>query len=235
MLKQKLKKIIYKEKSSSSEFIKYLRKKGATVGEYTYFFNPRNVKIDTKRLDYLKIGSYCKITQGVQFLNHDYSWSVLRKYSNDILPNGGYEIEIGDNVFIGWNALIMGPVKIGSNVIIGANSVVTKNIESNSVYAGNPAKKLCTLEEYLKRKKENILNVAKNEYLHIREIKKENPSIQELGWFCILFLERTEANKEYIKTLPFHGDNINEVIDIFNNTKPYFNSYNEFIDYCIKE
>lgn len=47
---------------------------------------------------------------------------------------------IGDNVFIGAGAKIIGPVKIGNNVTIGANSVVTKDIPSGVVVAGNPAK-----------------------------------------------------------------------------------------------
>lgn len=47
---------------------------------------------------------------------------------------------IGDNVYIGAGALIMGPVRIGNNVVIGAGSVVTKDIPDNCVVAGNPAK-----------------------------------------------------------------------------------------------
>ena len=49
---------------------------------------------------------------------------------------------IGDNVLFGVHAIVIGPVKVGKNVIIGAGSVVTKNIESDSVYCGVPAKKI---------------------------------------------------------------------------------------------
>lgn len=48
--------------------------------------------------------------------------------------------KIGDNVDIGSNVVILGNVNIGSNTIIGAGSVVTKDIPSNSVVVGNPAK-----------------------------------------------------------------------------------------------
>ena len=41
--------------------------------------------------------------------------------------------------------------RIGDNVIIGAGSVVTKDVPSNSVYAGNPAKYICSFEEYQNR------------------------------------------------------------------------------------
>ena len=47
--------------------------------------------------------------------------------------------KIGNNVRIGSNATIL-PVTIGDNVIIGAGSVVTKDISSNTVVKGNPAK-----------------------------------------------------------------------------------------------
>jgi putative colanic acid biosynthesis acetyltransferase WcaF len=50
------------------------------------------------------------------------------------------KITICKNVFIGARAFIMPGVTLGENAIIGAGSVVTKNVESNSIVAGNPAK-----------------------------------------------------------------------------------------------
>ena len=56
--------------------------------------------------------------------------------------NSGYEygisITIGDNVWIGGNAVIMPGVTIGDNVVIGAGSIVTKDLPSNVIAAGNP-------------------------------------------------------------------------------------------------
>ncbi|MCX2473250.1 serine acetyltransferase [Pedobacter sp. MC2016-05] len=46
---------------------------------------------------------------------------------------------IGNHVYIGVNAIIIGPVYIGNHVIIGAGAVVTKNVDSYSVIGGNPA------------------------------------------------------------------------------------------------
>lgn len=54
---------------------------------------------------------------------------------------GGYPI-IQDNVNIGANVVIIGSIIIGCNSIIGAGSVVLKDVEQNSVYAGNPAIKI---------------------------------------------------------------------------------------------
>lgn len=53
---------------------------------------------------------------------------------------GGRHVRIGHNVYIGWNAIILPGVNIGDNCIIGAGSVVTKDVLSNMVVAGNPAK-----------------------------------------------------------------------------------------------
>lgn len=49
-------------------------------------------------------------------------------------------ISIGDNVWIGANAVVLPGVKIGDNVVIGAGSVVTKDIPSNSIAVGNPCR-----------------------------------------------------------------------------------------------
>ncbi|HEY4874763.1 MAG TPA: hypothetical protein VIH86_04270 [Puia sp.] len=47
---------------------------------------------------------------------------------------------LGDNVDVGCNVCIIGGIKIGNNVIIGAGSIVIKDIPSNAIVAGNPAK-----------------------------------------------------------------------------------------------
>lgn len=54
--------------------------------------------------------------------------------------------EIGNNVYISAGARIVGNVRVGNNVIIGANAVVTKDVPSNSIVAGVPAKILRTVD-----------------------------------------------------------------------------------------
>lgn len=58
---------------------------------------------------------------------------------------------IGDYVYIGNGAFVMPGVTVGNNVLIAAGSVVTKSIPDNCVVAGNPAKFICTLDEYIER------------------------------------------------------------------------------------
>lgn len=58
---------------------------------------------------------------------------------------------IGNYVYIGTGALIMPGVTIGDNSLIAAGSVVTKSIPAGSVAAGNPARVLCSVEDYYER------------------------------------------------------------------------------------
>lgn len=57
-------------------------------------------------------------------------------------------VKIGNNVFIGANSVVLCNTRIGDNVIIGAGSVVTCDVPSNSVYAGNPARLICSFEDF---------------------------------------------------------------------------------------
>lgn len=80
------------------------------------------------------IGKDCFIGHGVMFTNDKFT--VLPISRDRLLPT-----KIGDRVLIGTNSTIL-PVEICDDVIIGAGSVVTKNITTPGVYAGNPARKL---------------------------------------------------------------------------------------------
>lgn len=93
------------------------------------------------------------IIDGGLYIPHSFCViSVYKAGKNlSILPgvvigkNGKGKIEntnpiIGDNVLIGANSTLIGPIKIGNNVVIGAGSLVNKDIECNVSVGGNPAK-----------------------------------------------------------------------------------------------
>lgn len=105
----------------------------ADIGKGTVFgYGGIGVVIHTRS----KIGDNCIIDQGV---------TVGGK-------NREYEVPvIGNNVYVGAGAKILGPIKVGDNVIIGANAVITKDIPDNCVVAGVPGriiKRNITVDDY---------------------------------------------------------------------------------------
>lgn len=128
-----------------SDRVKYGRKLGATIGTGCKILgNPRKSFGSEPYL--ISIGDHVEITDGVRFITHDGGAWVVRATNPSAAVYG--RITVGNNVFIGINAIILPNVIIGNNCVIGAGSVVTKNIESNSVVAGVPAKYIKSFEEY---------------------------------------------------------------------------------------
>jgi maltose O-acetyltransferase len=58
-------------------------------------------------------------------------------------------VDIGNNVFIGADAVIMPGVSIGDNCVIGGGAVVTHNIPAGSVAVGNPARIIKTIDQFI--------------------------------------------------------------------------------------
>jgi acetyltransferase-like isoleucine patch superfamily enzyme len=82
--------------------------------------------------DNVWIGEYVSIRDST----HEFSASVPLGSGSDLIAN----IKIGDNVWIGRGSIILPGTVIGDNVVIGANSLVKGNLDSNSMYAGTPAR-----------------------------------------------------------------------------------------------
>lgn len=81
----------------------------------------------------IEFGDNVWVGPGAKLISANHDEKDLRLYKLE------KPIKIGNNVWIGANAVILPGVVIGDNCIIGAGSVVTKNVESSSVVAGNPA------------------------------------------------------------------------------------------------
>lgn len=103
----------------------------------------------------ITIGSNCQITRGVKIYTHGGS-AAVRRWLPDFDTFG--KVKIGDFVYIGNDSKIMPGVTIGDNVLIAAGSIVTKSIPSNVVVAGNPAKYVCKIEEFIERNKKYNIN-----------------------------------------------------------------------------
>jgi maltose O-acetyltransferase len=131
------------------------------IGEKTFFFDNvdvqsrgvinigNNVQVNNYSrivaMENITIGNDVTIAQFVTILDHDHNF--ILKEGKMILD--GYKIapiKIGNNVWLGDKVTILKGVNIGDNVVVSANSVVTKNIPSNSIYGGVPAKLIKVIE-----------------------------------------------------------------------------------------
>lgn len=92
----------------------------------------------------VKIGDNCMLAPNVAIYTAGHP---LHPDTRNTMFEYGIEVTIGDNVWIGGNAVICPGVKIGSNSVIGAGSVVTKDIPEWSVAAGNPCKVIRKITE----------------------------------------------------------------------------------------
>lgn len=224
-IKRILKKLLLGHKESSEEYIKFLRKKGAKIGENCYIFCPKDTNIDTSNAYLLEIGNDVKITGPTTILMHDYSTCVINRLDKKIYGKQR-KVKIGNNIFLGWGCTILCGTEIGDNTIIGAGAVVSGKLEKNSVYAGNPAKKICTIEDYKKKVTEKQLEDAKNIYTEYKSRYSIIPPIEIFHEYFYLFTKNDENLIEL-----FEAKVREEKIE-FKNEKPLFENYEEFCKYC---
>lgn len=156
--------------SSQERYINYLRTRGVEVGTNLKLFGYKTIKIDITTPGYVKIGDNVTITADVTILTHDYATSVFLHAYHDYVP-GRSKVVIGNNVYIGQRAMILRGVTVGDNCIIGAGSIVTKDIPANTVVAGVPARPICSLGEYYKKRKQKVQQEVKEYVQHLWETK----------------------------------------------------------------
>lgn len=99
----------------------------------------------------IEVGDHVTISDQVAFITHDGGTWVFRHVPLYAGLQRFGRIVIEDNCFIGARSIILPDVTIGSNSVVGAGSVVTKSVPPNSVVAGDPARHICTYEEYIER------------------------------------------------------------------------------------
>ena len=185
----------------------------------------------------ISIGDNSKITHGVIILTHDYSWAVLKKLpgkEGNVL-GALSPVTIGKNVFIGMNAIITRGVTIGDNVIVGAGSVVTRDCESNCVYAGNPAKKIMTIEEFYAKRADKQFEEAKKLALCYKERFGKNPPKEVFSEYFMLFCSKDEAlSVPAFNAQMRTNDNLDKTIYYMENNEPLFESYEKFLSACFE-
>jgi virginiamycin A acetyltransferase len=133
------------------------------IGDYTYYDDPedsenfeRNVLYHYPFIgDKLIIGKFCALARGVKFIMNgaNHKMSGFSTYPFSIFGNGWEKVMpkieelpfkgdtvIGNDVWIGFDSVIMPGVRIGDGAIIAARSVVTQDVPAYSIVGGNPAK-----------------------------------------------------------------------------------------------
>lgn len=118
----------------------------------------------------VRIGNNVRLAAGVRLITHDITSKLINLLpvpeGEEMPPKLNFfygKIEIGDNVMIGANSLVLYNVKIGSNVIVAAGSVVTKDVPDGVIVGGNPAKVIGIFDEFVKKRRvvsENIPSKA---------------------------------------------------------------------------
>jgi acetyltransferase-like isoleucine patch superfamily enzyme len=88
--------------------------------------------------DRIEIGNYCAIASGCRFVDHNHS-TALGVHSGDPCETST-PISIGEDVWIGANAVILEGVKIGTGAVVAAGAVVTASVPANAIVGGVPAK-----------------------------------------------------------------------------------------------
>jgi maltose O-acetyltransferase len=125
------------------QYLERLQKRGLKLGKNVlivdaFFFDPSHCLL-------ISIGDDCTICPNVRLIAHDASTKLRLGYTRL------GKIEIRDNSFIGDSAIVLPGVTIGPNSIVGAGSIVTSDVPADTVVAGNPARVLCSRQEYESR------------------------------------------------------------------------------------
>ncbi|MBD2021950.1 acyltransferase [Leptolyngbya sp. FACHB-36] len=147
------------------EYAEYLRRHGNlyAIGEHcsiltsTVFTDPQ----------YVRIGNNVHFSS-CTLIGHDGSIAMLNRAYNAKLDSVG-KIDIRDNVFIGFNAIVLPNVTIGPNAIVAAGAVVTKDVAEGDIVAGVPARPIGRVENLVKKLQTSTQILPWADLIHQRE------------------------------------------------------------------
>lgn len=226
---------LYWQCRTAKGYEKWLREQGVVIGKNLRLFNHKSIRFDTTTPGLITIGDNVSITADVSILTHDFCSSVFRQKYHDYLP-GRSKVVVGNNVYIGQKTIILRGVTIGDNVIIAAGSIVTKDIPSDSVVAGVPARVVCTLDEYYQKRKSVALAEAKQYARELYQYRGKRPTVEDFWEEFALFYHEEENYPDTfvqrIKNVQLPGSLYDEFIK---NNKPTYASFEEFLDDALKD
>lgn len=148
----KIRSKIVKRPKSYEIMNNYYRRGGATIGNNCVICS--NLDLCEKEL--LIIGNNTIISSDVLFVTHDVSFGLIAKKQGSLFG----KITIGNNCFIGERSTILYGVTLADNIIVGSGSVVTKSFdESGIIIAGNPAKIIGYVNQFINKNQSNSILV----------------------------------------------------------------------------
>lgn len=148
---------LYRQYRAKRDPVAYARRLGVTVGPGCWFPGFQAETFGSE--PYLvTLGRRVLIANGVQFVTHDGgAWLFREEFPGvDVVA----PITVGDDVMLGFRAIVMPGVTIGSRVVVGAGSVVTKDVPDGTVVAGVPARVVRDFDDYRARVLANAINVG---------------------------------------------------------------------------
>lgn len=228
-----IRRVVLRERSDSSVYIQFLKESGVEIGDSVEIFTPRLTTIDVTSPHLLSIGSNVSMTGPVCILVHDYSVCVTKYAYEGYILGKQCKTIVGNNVFLGWGCCVLPGTTIHDNTIIGAYAVVSGNLEANSVYAGNPARRICSLDEYWGKRKDKQLSEAVEIYVEYYKRYSRPPKQEVFHEYFFLFSsgKKSILNPCFEKKMYDHG-NYERTLEAWNNNEPIFDSYDEFCNYA---
>ena len=172
-----LKKIYYSLANyRKKKYLNGLINNGLRIGENVYITG--NYFFDPSHCFLISIGDNCIFAPNVKLIAHDASIKLFVGYSKM------GKIDIKENCFIGESVIVLPGVTVGPNAIIGSGSVVTKDVPPDSIVAGNPAKVISSIQDYVK-KIEDIKGgkrvFGEDYYIEHLDKKKRDEMIKSIG------------------------------------------------------
>lgn len=131
----------------------------------------------------------------------------------------------------GGGGVVLPGTIVGDNVIIGAYSVASGCLESNSVYAGNPAKRICSMEEYIQKREKNQLKEAVEIFRHYYQRFGKTPEKSIFHEYFYLFSSQEQLTDLYKEKMK-ETKNYDECLNYLQKHKPQFDSYESFCEFA---
>ncbi len=131
--------------SYTDYLILQMRQSGIEIGERCKIFT----HIVSREPTLIQIGDNVTIAAGTVFCTHDNAAIKVIPGKTDVVGS----IKVGNDCFIGINCILMYGIELGDGCIVGSGSVVTRSFPPHTVIAGNPARRLCSTEEYAQKYK----------------------------------------------------------------------------------